>query len=1316
MLYVFHVDAGVMVTFDMSLTLQTVMTLKLAIEKKLKIPVDLIVLLVSGGDVLQAENLVSSYGAGTDSSPIFLFTKPSLKDNTFKQSSQYSVNFLSPIEELSACTEWSSNTGGEIKSVGELKAEVEMCRSLPPAVATVRTCAKVAQQFSECAQGLARSCEQLVHDQHLQHQGWTAVVANLEDIFNEFCERSKNFKETFKKHKSKREYYHNKMSILNDVLESLGKIPMLPSLQLNAEAHRFSAFDVFEEGISERHYLNSSDGQSYSSDNKALQDFTFKMSEEEVFESSNKSDEKTAIHLEADTSEAESVEGVQFKGQSSETKDPTLLHWILAQGNKDALQDILDYCRKGISLIDEDPLKERETELRNILEYANLHGLKQIKGIEGRLHGLDQLLNNVKKLERDQHDQATALIQNRDRVSTSCDPSVLPTLVQSHRCQLEKLLKNHETLVDIKRRIARSKEELSHILKARLEAVLTIENSMSVQDAHQMLSFQCFNRLSRYFEIVDQLHRAPAIFTRAVHEVARRRKFSDAYMQWAISIASRLLRIHNEEVSRRQDFNEVFDGHFLRSLFPGMADMPPGFATQAPPPFDTRLPKLSDVDAELISGLFPDLLNDLPKHDMESIVQYLQQQIKILECDDKISDEQTDIEKGQESETETGDFEKLSRQSTSERQKTDTSTTCVPETAVVSTITEDNMDTHKLSMEKLKAFLIRLHELCKLNIIFIREEIMKLQKQMNEQKEHITQECIDIVKACEKSNEQIALNFREETQRMTVDHELELSDMKEIISNKDEEINTLKLQVEQIKLEHNQERERDKIEQEKITELLENIKDEVKEYELKLQEAEATKQKEIKEMQDKMHLDYKAEIESMRSRFRLVALTSTDRSPSESSLEKIERTDVIEITNHNSIIMQTKENAEVEKEEAVKKAIEECEKKWQMKMEEEIMNLKDKHEIENQLRLRDATRRLIAEKDRQIETFREREVNLTRECAKYKETIQQLTDPETNDYDRLLKTQLATAENENALLVLQIKELKKELELKTESEKKDGDSEATVSSSSKNEAQKRYKRSHTPLGLAAGTITLSACLPGNTVLVMWDPAHDNYTVMQESTVMFFVHSDCLQALDLSVHVKNESERRLYAIGVVESKEFCYAKKSTNRYHMPRTSRFYRVRVKPAKVPAPTCCSQRHSHDGLKPVKLSLLTDRPVKKWLTYLHAPDIQKSGDSQTAGSSTSEDKPSEVATGTLINLESPEGARGIQGPARTSFSEDQLDSIEANVDCQIGRMQQSTVSNVTDMECSVGRVVLGSPQEAAIEPQIATVVESELAEEATP
>lgn len=41
-----------------------------------------------------------------------------------------------------------------------------------------------------------------------------------------------------------------------------------------------------------------------------------------------------------------------------------------------------------------------------------------------------------------------------------------------------------------------------------------------------------------------------------------------------------------------------------------------------------------------------------------------------------------------ESETETGDFERLSRQSTSDKQRVDISTTCVPDSTAVATVTE----------------------------------------------------------------------------------------------------------------------------------------------------------------------------------------------------------------------------------------------------------------------------------------------------------------------------------------------------------------------------------------------------------------------------------------------------------------------------------------------------------------------------------------------------------------------------------------------------------------------------------------------------
>ena len=55
-----------------------------------------------------------------------------------------------------------------------------------------------------------------------------------------------------------------------------------------------------------------------------------------------------------------------------------------------------------------------------------------------------------------------------------------------------------------------------------------------------------------------------------------------------------------------------------------------------------------------------------------------------------------------------------------------------------------------------------------------------------------------------------------------------------------------------------------------------------------LQGAAAEKQQSLKELSDQLTHNYKTELESLRSRFRLMATASMERSPSDSSLEKIE--------------------------------------------------------------------------------------------------------------------------------------------------------------------------------------------------------------------------------------------------------------------------------------------------------------------------------------------------------------------------------------------------------------------------------------------
>lgn len=262
-----------------------------------------------------------------------------------------------------------------------------------------------------------------------------------------------------------------------------------------------------------------------------------------------------------------------------------------------------------------------------------------------------------------------------------------------------------------------------------------------------------------------------------------------------------------------------------------------------------------------------------------------------------------------------------------------------------------------------------------------------------------------------------------------MDHELEMNDIKQTLAQRDEQIHTHKLDFIALENKYSQMHQEMTTTVNQLKEVIKTHEETAKEQSKKLEEFEVAKQKSIKELQEKMSQEFKAELESLRSRFRLVALTSMDRSPSESSLEKIERPDMIEITNHKAILQQTKEDMEIEKEDAIKLALEQREQEWNMKLAEEFERLRFKNESEKQITFNDAVRRIIDEKDRQLDQSRERESILLKECMKYKETIQQLADPETSDFqsNTFLQARLDALEAEKSSLEQKLSEKRSDL-------------------------------------------------------------------------------------------------------------------------------------------------------------------------------------------------------------------------------------------------------------------------------------------------
>lgn len=72
-----------------------------------------------------------------------------------------------------------------------------------------------------------------------------------------------------------------------------------------------------------------------------------------------------------------------------------------------------------------------------------------------------------------------------------------------------------------------------------------------------------------------------------------------------------------------------------------------------------------------------------------------------------------------------------------------------------------------------------------------------------------------------------------------------------------------------------------------------------------------------------------------------------------------------------------------------------------------------------------------------------------------------------------------------------------------------------------------------------GIVTITSCNPGDVVLIVWDTIHGNFAIYQESSTLYFLHSDYVDALDIGI---NSSGSRKCVLAEVIDKEYCHARK------------------------------------------------------------------------------------------------------------------------------------------------------------------------------
>ncbi|XP_074099585.1 autophagy-related 17 [Cotesia typhae] len=1254
MLYVFHVDTGATLTFDIKLALQTVGELKEAIERECGVLAVHQVLLMSGGESLEPHARVCSYSAGTDTNPIYLFSKAAIESQ------------VPPIPH----TDYSTDV--------DLVEQITASLAMPATYATLVARAQLAQQCCAIARDQTRTCERLVHDQHLQQQGWAAVVANLEDITQMFKSKADLLQQSFTQYLAERQQHMQLLNNFNKDLDTLSKIPILPALRAQAEG-----------------LLSIDDG-------------------DEIIEPNN-------------------------------CEVMSLLRWISAKDNQSSLEQVAEQCSRGLEQFDERMMEALKSEVNAAIDASNNPAMKEIKGLGERLFALEQLMAQTKRLVQEQGELAQGFHQNQTRANNLGDASVLPDLCASHRKQLAVMMENYSQLRDIRRRCTRAKEELSVNIYQRLKWIMYVENKMMEVNGKLVMYHENLKRLRRHLEVLLQIHLAPQMYVSAVSEVVRRRTFSQAFLVWASNLACQLLTVHNEEIARRREFQSKFDGHFLNSLFPGLEDVPPSFATQAPTVFDNGLPKLTADDMESLKIQLPDLTDSISTPDLNSITQFFLSKSltsvtsseenninKIIKENDSTTSMPVDVSAtketsdrishrvGFESETDTDEFEKISQQnvsdsnSSSSKQQQERVNTYEKKLMMPNKQLEENLGNTRSEVERLRTILRTLK-------LAMNEAISAFKSELDLLREKVNTDKNGIIDVSEQMNEALILHsreceriLREREQELTVDHELELADAKKLIQARDEEIRNLEASIEakdneftelraqlmRQKLDNSQQeemcnlqtryqsqlnealeqarmdkenalaqaREASLIEKNALMIQLEECRKIIRELEDTLVKTRAEQSKLIKEATDKLQAEHKNEFETMKGRFKLMTASSVmERSPSDSSLEKIERPDVIELSNHESILAQTRENLESEKAEAVRQAL-----------------VKESSDFEAKLQyaLALSTKKLTSE----LESQRLRETVLVDQCHQYQEVIRRLTE-EDHSAHQVLKEKVSTLKAENFHLEnkmsadrkilkqreaqlhdlethlstskddIDVSESKKvRLESKSEQEslnlrleaKSETDSltrrleilevdnkrlsaELKASRESKESIETRVEvleadkvrleielvkeralrefagrslgsvsdsgmassiesrdkdmiasvavvDAHDELAATKGffrerlikstnsllsqfSISLHSCNTGDCVVVLWDSVHTSYIVLQESTTMYFLHSDCVDLLGLKTG-SDGIPKQIYVIGEVIDKQYCHAKKKGNRYHVPQGTKFYRVRVKP----------------------------------------------------------------------------------------------------------------------------------------------------------
>lgn len=209
----------------------------------------------------------------------------------------------------------------------------------------------------EVAKKLCSFCEGLVHDEHLQHQGWAAIMANLEDCTLSYQKLLSKFESAYSNYLQSIEDIKLKLTHLGTAVSVMAKIPLLECLTRHSYRECLGRLDSSPE-----HEGKETENNETEKSELVLYPDMPQMTNKSLLASYCKSVEHSALDNTDPESGKEIRESRQSTIQEEEIAEPkesdlpsfnvSLLDWINVQDRPNDVESLVRKCFDSMNRLD----------------------------------------------------------------------------------------------------------------------------------------------------------------------------------------------------------------------------------------------------------------------------------------------------------------------------------------------------------------------------------------------------------------------------------------------------------------------------------------------------------------------------------------------------------------------------------------------------------------------------------------------------------------------------------------------------------------------------------------------------------------------------------------------------------------------------------------------------------------------------------------------------------------------------------------------------------------------------------------------------